>query len=119
MAHRNQHRRLRTYAREMRKNPTAAEANLWSRLREKRLMGRRFRRQHVLAPFIVDFYCHAEKIVVEVDGKTHQHRRQEARDRRRTAYLCEEYGVELLRFPDLLVLNDVEFVLRRIWESFS
>ena len=110
---------LRQKARDMRNNPTLAERILWSRLRCRQLEGRKFRRQHALAPFIIDFYCRSEKIAVEVDGSTHHEADQKDRDLRRTAYLEERYGVRVLRFPDLLVVNDVEAVLRQIWESFG
>lgn len=58
-------------ATELRKNMTEAERILWSALRRKQLSGKRFRRQHPIETFIVDFYCHEARLVIEVDGGIH------------------------------------------------
>jgi len=58
-------------ARKLRRTPTDAEIRLWSRLRRKQLEGFRFRRQHPLGPYVVDFFCAAAKLIVEVDGGQH------------------------------------------------
>lgn len=64
-------------ARSLRKNMTVSEQLLWARLRTNRLDGFHFRRQQVIAGFIVDFYCHAAKLVIEVDGPIHDFQHQE------------------------------------------
>ncbi len=104
---------LRAKAASMRKNPTPSEAKLWSRLRRKNLAGRKFRRQHVLTPFIVDFYCPAVKLVIELDGPIHG-REGECRDTSRTIYLQENFKVKVIRFANEEVRQDIESVLRRI-----
>ena len=91
---------LRERARARRRNPTSSEASLWRRLRKQRL-GVRFRRQHVVYPYIADFYCHSKRLCVEVDGPCHD---QEA-DHRRDAMIHARHDVETLRFSD----EDVEF----------
>jgi len=61
--------RFREAAREMRKNPTQTESFLWQYLRNKKLEGRIFRRQHPIDKFIVDFYCHSDLLVIDADGR--------------------------------------------------
>jgi very-short-patch-repair endonuclease len=78
----------------MRRNPTPSEHALWLALRDSKL-GVKFRRQHVLAPFIVDFYAASLRLVIEVDGSVHEGR--EARDASRTAKLVALYGVRVVR----------------------
>ena len=105
---------LRERARKMRKHSTRAERKLWSRLRRKQLLGKKFRRQHILQPYIVDFYCASEKIVLEIDGLTHDCAEASRDDARRTGYLKKHYGVQVLRFTDCDVMDNIESVLQRI-----
>ena len=72
-------------ARHMRADPTQAEALLWEKLRKRQLGGLKFRRQHVIHFFIVDFYCPAAKLVLEIDGSVHAE--EEEYDQEREAYL--------------------------------
>ncbi len=83
----------------LRKAATGPEQELWKFLQGKQLGGFRFRRQHPFGPFILDFYCVSEKLVVEIDGRTHRtvHARQHDVDR--TTYL-ESYGLRVVRFSD-------------------
>jgi very-short-patch-repair endonuclease len=64
--------KLKPLARQMRQNPTPAEKLLWQALRRKQLEGFRFRQQHIINRFIVDFYCADAKLVIEVDGASHE-----------------------------------------------
>ncbi len=98
-------------ARELRRRATEAERVLWERLRNRRLGGLKFRRQHPLGPYIVDFYCAEHRLVVEVDGPIHE--RQKERDALRAQHL-EAYGYRVLRFRNEEVLTDIEAVLARI-----
>jgi len=98
-------------ARELRREMTLAEKLLWSRLRNKRLDGLKFRRQHPLGPFIADFYCAACRLVVEIDGDIHD--LQPERDAARTEQF-EQYGYRVVRFRNEQVLNDIESVLAAI-----
>ncbi|MGM0557646.1 MAG: endonuclease domain-containing protein [Myxococcota bacterium] len=107
-------RQLVLRARANRKNMTAPERMLWSRVRKRRLGGFKFRRQHVMYPFIVDFYCASEKLVVEIDGERHDAEEIAAKDALRDEYLAEEYGVEVLRFTNDDVYAAVEWVLSEI-----
>ena len=98
-------------ARKLRKNLTPAEACLWEALRNKQLEGLRFRCQHPVGNFILDFYCPSCKLVVEVDGQTHD--RQTDYDDARTVKLAE-YGYKVLRFSNEQVMNDLPQVLAEI-----
>ena len=98
-------------ARKLRKNLTPAEAFLWSALRNKQLEGLRFRCQHPVGNFILDFYCPSRKLVVEVDGEIHTC--QTEYDDARTAKLAE-YGYKILRFSNEQVMNDLPQVLAEI-----
>ena len=98
-------------AKRLRKNMTPAEMHLWSALKGKQLAGLKFRRQHPVGNFILDFYCPACKLVVEVDGEIHNY--QIDRDRARTSKL-EEYGYKVLRFSNEQVSNRLPEVLAEI-----
>jgi len=102
---------LQPLAREMRHQPTPAEALLWQRLRNGQLNGFRFRRQHVIGPYIVDFYCRAAQLVSEVDGEVH--RGQVEADEIRDGELRMR-GLRVLRFSNGEVLGNVEAVLEVI-----
>ena len=91
------------YARRLRRSQTDVERKLWSRLRDRRLCGARFRRQHPIGPFIADFCCTETKLVVELDGG--QHGLQKRSDAERTAFLAG--------------LTNMEGVLQRIVEALG
>lgn len=92
----------------MRRNPTPAEAKLWSRIRKRQLAGYKFRRQHIIAGFIVDFYCPTLQLVVEVDGPIHQF--QPRQDAQRTRIL-QARGVRIVRFSSEAVIKDTDQVV--------
>lgn len=100
------------YARRMRKQPTAAESALWLRLRHRQL-GVRFRRQHPVAGYIVDFYCPAARLAIEVDGGGHADETQRKYDERRTRTLSDA-GIEVVRVWNHMVLRDLDAVLELI-----
>ncbi|MBI4421186.1 MAG: DUF559 domain-containing protein [Gemmatimonadetes bacterium] len=83
-------------ARQLRLNPAPAERHAWSLLRGRALLGLKFRRQHVLHGFIVDFYCAAERLVVELEGDVHDDSNQRAYDAVRAA-LLEAAGYRVIR----------------------
>ena len=101
----------REFARLLRKQPTKAEGILWERLRGSRFHGAKFRRQVLFDHFVVDFYCHASNLVVEVDGK--QHEWFSDYDAGRTEIL-ERFGVRVIRFTNEEVCGDIDAVLARI-----
>jgi len=89
---------------------------MWSRLRDRRLCGARFRRQHPIGPYIADFCCTEAKLVVELDGGQHAVQRHE--DQKRTEYI-ESQGYRVLRFWDNEALTNTEGVLQRIVEALG
>jgi len=103
-------------ARNLRKNLTDAEKRLWYNLRDRQLGGWKFRRQHVIGPFIVDFVCLEKKLVIELDGG--QHAEMEAQDQKRTDYLIRK-GFRVMRFWNNEVLQETEAVLETIFDMLS
>jgi len=103
---------LKERAEEMRKNPTEAESVLWNALKANGL-GVKFRQQHIIEDFIVDFYCNEYKVTVEVDGGYHNTSEQTMSDAERTARL-NELGYTELRFTNEEVLHDLDNVLKKI-----
>ena len=107
-------RELQERARELRKNMTPAEKILWEKLRHNQLKGLQFRRQQIINPFIVDFYCHAKALVVEVDGDIHD--LQQDYDAERSSYLVAR-GFRILRVTNDDVKNNLVAVLQKISEA--
>ncbi len=97
-------------ARELRKNMTDAEHVLWSRLRRKQILGVPFYRQKPLALYIVDFYCAAAKLVIELDGSQHYTLDAQQNDAIRTQTL-EAMGLRVLRFDNRQVLQELAVVI--------
>jgi very-short-patch-repair endonuclease len=100
--------KLKPLTRQMRREPTPAEAVLWGRLRNRQLCGVKFRRQHVIERFVVDFYSAAPGLVIEVDGPIHEYTQEE--DGIRQSYL-EGLGLRVLRFSNVEVLRETDAVL--------
>ncbi|MDP2913795.1 MAG: endonuclease domain-containing protein, partial [Candidatus Omnitrophota bacterium] len=93
----------------LRKDETYTEANLWHILRNRQFNGVKFRRQHPIGRYILDFYCPEHKLGIEADGGGHCDDVGKKRDEARTKTLSE-YGVRILRFSDLDILNNIEGV---------
>ena len=104
-------------AKSLRRSLTPPEAMLWARLR-RRGEGPVFRRQHPLGPFILDFYCAAAKLVIEIDGEGHGHGDQPQKDERRDAWL-ERQGLRVLRIAAVDVFRDADEVADGIWRTAS
>ena len=102
---------IRANARELRRNPTPAEAILWEAIRGRRLGGLRFRRQHQVGRFIFDFYCPSCNLVVEVDGGVHEH--QADQDAFRDEHVAQ-YGYHVIRVGNEEVYAHPPAVLERI-----
>jgi very-short-patch-repair endonuclease len=98
-------------ARELRREMTPAEKMLWQALRGNKLGGLHFRRQQIIAGFIVDFYCHAAGLVIEIEGEIHQ--QQQEYDAERDKVLSE-MGLRVLHLPNEEVLKDLPQVLKKI-----
>ena len=102
-------------ARALRKGQTKAELVLWWLVRSRQ-MGVKFRRQHPIDPYVLDFYCYELRLAVEVDGGQHVSTAGRARDARRTAALAAR-GIQVLRFSNLEVLQETGAVAEAIWRA--
>jgi very-short-patch-repair endonuclease len=109
---------LKTKRRDLRNNLTPAEAQLWKYLQRGQLDGRKFRRQHSIGPYIADFYCPSEKLIIELDGQTHFTYPGFDSDEKRTAYL-NTLGYTVVRFENKYVFKDPESVLEEIKAHFK
>ena len=101
------------YAKRLRSRTTEAEQKLWSLLRNRQLKGKKFRRQHAIASYVVDFYCNECKLAIELDGNIHVDEEAKNYDQSRTALLAE-FGITVLRFWNEEVIIDPTTVLIRI-----
>jgi very-short-patch-repair endonuclease len=110
---REDNRKLRNFARRMRKEPAPAEVRLWRLLRNRRLVGYKFRRQHPFGPYILDAYCPAARLVIELDGDTHAGDGAAKRDAGRTEYL-ERRGLKVLRFWNVELAENEEGIVSLI-----
>jgi very-short-patch-repair endonuclease len=109
-------RNLTVNARDLRKNLTDAEKQLWGKLRLRQIEGLKFRRQFSIGRYIVDFACPERKLVVEVDGG--QHAEQESYDSERTRWL-ESQGYRVMRFWNNEVLTNLESVMESIYNAIN
>ena len=105
-------------AKELRKNTTPGENNLWTILRKKHFEGYKFRRQHPIFKYIADFYCHELKLVIELDGGIHLNPEQAEYDRGRTLQL-NELGIEVMRISNQEVWDDIDEVSFKILDKIS
>jgi very-short-patch-repair endonuclease len=106
-------KKLKARSRELRSSMTDAEIALWGKLRRKQLHGLQFYRQKPLGKFIVDFYCPAAQLVIEIDGGQHYQDDGRIRDGLRDGYL-ESLGLRVLRFSNLDVLTNMDGVIAAI-----
>jgi very-short-patch-repair endonuclease len=101
-------------SRELRDELTPAESILWAQLRGRRFSGLKFRRQHVIGSFIVDFYCAEVSLILEIDGETHLGKAP--LDEARQSWL-QAQGYRVLRFWNTEVYDELEPVLEAIWQE--
>ena len=109
---------LMSFARQLRRDQTDAERLLWRLLRNQRFCGLKFRRQHPIEPYVLDFYCHEERLGIELDGGQHAAPDTQRSDTARTAFL-ESKGITIVRFWNHEVLQDPEAVLERLYRSLG
>lgn len=109
---------LRKFRKELRQNLTPAEAFLWKHLKGGQFEGRKFRRQHSIENFIVDFYCASEKLVIELDGQIHFNEEAQIYDKAREEVI-EKLGFTVIHFENKMVFDLLPFVLLEIKENFK
>lgn len=100
------------YAEKLRANMTATELIIWNYLKAKPF-GFKFRRQHPINRFILDFYCHRKRLSIEIDGGYHLNKEQSEKDKERTAYL-KKVGIKELRFSNQEVENALDSIISKI-----
>jgi very-short-patch-repair endonuclease len=103
---------------ELRKNQTKAEKALWQALRKRNLKGHKFRRQHPIGRYIVDFYSHSVKLVIEVDGSIHDILSVKEHDTGREQEIVS-LGLHILRFTNKQVLNNLDSVVEEIISALN
>jgi len=101
---------------ELRRSMTEAEKALWHTLRRKQLEGYRFRRQHPVKDFILDFFCYEAMLGIEVDGSVHEELTHAERDLERTRML-NELGINIIRFTNQQITTDMNNVIAAISEA--
>jgi len=107
---------LKSRRRELRKHPTLTEAALWKHLQRRQILGKKFRRQYSIGRYIVDFFCVECDIAIELDGAQHFRELGEEYEGERTLFL-QGLGVEILRFENRVVRENIEAVLETIREA--
>lgn len=109
-------RHLKPLSRSLRNDPTWCERLLWSQLRGRQIRNYQFTRQKPIGSYIVDFYCPALELVIEVDGYTHEQPGTKERDKQRDAFLNGS-GLSVLRFRDEAIQQNMDLVLCKIEET--
>ena len=97
----------------LRKNETKAEKILWDKLKNKQLLGYKFRRQHPICQFIADFYCHKAKLAIEIDGSIHNLPEIKEKDDGKT-YEIERFDITVIRFINEEIYSNIDSVLEKI-----
>ena len=105
---------LLIFAKQLRQNQTDAERLLWQVLRSRNLIGFKFRRQQPVGGYILDFYCHAARLAIELDGGGHNTANQKSYDEERTKVVSGA-GIKVIRFWNHEVLNSLDSVLEEIY----
>jgi very-short-patch-repair endonuclease len=113
---RGEHKERRRF---LRSNGTSAEAVMWMMLKERKLLGKKFRRQFGVGPYILDFYCPEAKLCVELDGAGHFTWMGNEHDTNRTEYLLLVHGIRVLRFENEQVFKCPEGVLSEIKDALT
>ena len=109
---------LKSIRKKLRNNLTPAEAKLWTLLKSKQMDGKKFRRQHSVANYVLDFYCPEERIAIELDGQGHFEENQAAYDRKRDLFLAS-VGIKVLRFENKWVWNNPDGLLEIVKSYFQ
>jgi len=106
-------KKLQPLARALRKKMTDAEKLFWSRVNRKQLFGYQFYRQRIIADYIVDFYCHAAGLVIEIDDGKHYYGKVQESDKIRDKFLVD-LGLKVLRFSDIDILQNIDGALEQV-----
>ena len=110
-------KKLAKRRKELRSQAIAPEAVLWTFLQKRQLLGKRFRRQQSIGPYVVDFYCRECRVIVELDGQRHYEPLAEEYESQRTRYLEQEFGMKIVRFENKVLYENPAAVLETIKEA--
>lgn len=106
---------MKQFRKSLRNHATPAEKALWNLLKGKQLAGFKFRRQHSVVYYVLDFYCPYRKLAIELDGEIHNTIKQQEHDEKRDKFLAS-VGIKVLRFENRFVFENAEQVLKEILE---
>ncbi len=106
-----------SFRRDLRRVATEAERRLWALLRGRRL-GVKFRRQHPIGPYVLDFFCAEHRLAIELDGGQHRRDSEPSRDARRSELLAM-HGIRVVRFTNREWFDDPDAVVRGIWREIG
>ncbi len=112
----NYNKNLKRHSQRLRKNLTDGERNVWFRIRSEQIQGHQFYRQKVIGNYIVDFFCPKARLVIEIDGGQHYTQEGSLKDKTRDNYLMN-LGLKILRFSDREVMENLDGVIQKIYES--
>jgi very-short-patch-repair endonuclease len=110
--------KLKSFAKQLRNQSTRSEIKLWNHLKNKQFHGYRFHRQKPLLNFIADFYCYELKLIIELDGYTHQFEETIIKDELKAIKL-DRYGLTVVRFTDNEVMNKLDGVMDELRKYIS
>ena len=105
--------------RDLRNHSTVAEATLWKQLKAKQILGKQFRRQFSIGPYVLDFYCPEAHLAIELDGHQHFTPDGEHHDTNRSEYLMREHNIRILRFENHIVYKNLDGVIEIIKKALS
>lgn len=111
-------RELKPRRKSLRNSATSAETVLWTYLKNGQLDGRKFRRQHSIGPYIADFYCPSERLVIELDGEQHFTAAGRKRDQKRDQYFHDK-RIMVLRFENRMVFEHPMMLLEEVRKHFK
>ena len=103
----------KTNRRKLRKNSTESEILLWQKLRGRKFLGLKFRRQYSVAQFVLDFYCPEKRLAIELDGKIHNKKDIKNHDENRDGYI-EGFKIKIIRIKNDKIIDDIDSVLEYI-----
>jgi very-short-patch-repair endonuclease len=109
---------LKTFRTKLRKGLTPAEAAFWRIVKNSRLDGKKFRRQHSIGRYILDFYCPSERLGIELDGDGHFSEQKQWYDSERKIFI-KQFGILVIRFENKWVFEEPEWVLQRVRSCFG
>lgn len=109
---------VKPFRKKLRRSLTPAEATLWKVLRGSKFDGRKFRRQHSVGKYILDFYCPSERLAIELDGEVHYDELAQMHDRERTRFLKGQ-GIKVLSFENKFVFEELEYLIHRVESEFG